>query len=410
MASFLELSFNLGALDAQRAEDAGIGCGAGAVTFVDAHEDPPREPRKSGPTRAATSSRPGTTSIVVGAAVLEPAPGEFRLWPATRVRCLFAADQSPQTLTHALAAALGIDAALIEAREIPDRAWEREWLKDFHALRFGARLWVCPRHERVEAAGAIVVYLDPGLAFGTGTHPSTALCLEWLDAHLQASPAPAEHFVEESAQGLDAHLQASPAPAEHFVEESAQGLDAHLQGPSAPAEHFVEESAQGLDTHIHTSPAPAEHSVEGSAQRLDAHLHVVPGPRVIDYGCGSGILGIAAAKLGATEVHAFDIDPQALIATRDNALANDVGAQFTVHVSPGTLPGNADLLVANILSGTLCALSSQFAALVRPHGQIVLGGLMEHETADVTDAYAACFDVARVADCDGWVCLAGRRR
>ncbi|HYC09618.1 MAG TPA: 50S ribosomal protein L11 methyltransferase, partial [Steroidobacteraceae bacterium] len=151
MASFLELSFDLGSLDAQRAEDAGIGCGAGAVTFVDAHDDPPREPRKSGPTRAATSSRPGTTSIVVGAAVLEPAPGEFRLWPATRVRCLFAADQSPQTLTHALAAALGIDAALIEAREIPDRAWEREWLKDFHALRFGARLWVCPRHERVEA-------------------------------------------------------------------------------------------------------------------------------------------------------------------------------------------------------------------------------------------------------------------
>ena len=344
MASFLELSFNLGALDAQRAEDAGIGCGAGAVTFVDAHDDPPREPRKSGPTRAATSSRPGTTSIVVGAAVLEPAPGEFRLWPATRVRCLFAADQSPQTLTHALAAALGIDAALIEAREIPDRAWEREWLKDFHALRFGARLWVCPRHERVEAAGAIVVYLDPGLAFGTGTHPSTALCLEWLDAHLQEPPALAEHSVERLAQGLD------------------------------------------------------------------AHLHVVPGPRVIDYGCGSGILGIAAAKLGATEVHAFDIDPQALIATRDNALANDVGAQFTVHVSPGTLPGNADLLVANILSGTLCALCSQFAALVRPHGQIVLGGLMEHETADVTDAYAACFDVARVADCDGWVCLAGRRR
>ena len=364
MASFLELSFDLGSLDAQRAEDAGIGCGAGAVTFVDAHDHPPREPTKYSPARAASSSRPGKTSIFVGGAVLEPAPGEFRLWPATRVKCLFAADQSPRTLTHALAAALGIDVALIEAREIPDRAWEREWLKDFHALRFGARLWVCPRHERVKAPGAIVVYLDPGLAFGTGTHPSTALCLGWLDAHLQASPAPAEHFVERSAQGLDAHLQASPAPAEHFAEGEAHGPERQL----------------------------------------------VPGLRVIDYGCGSGILGIAAAKLGAAEVHAFDIDPQALLATRDNALAHDVGAQFTVHVSPGTLPGNADLLVANILSGTLCSLSSQFAALVRPHGQIMLGGLMEHETADVTDAYAACFDVARVADCDGWVCLAGRRR
>jgi ribosomal protein L11 methyltransferase len=324
VASFLELSFDLGPLDAQRAEEAGIGCGAGAVTFVDAHDDP----------------------LSRGGAVLEPAAGEFRLWPATRVKCLFAADQAPQGLTHVLAAALGIDAALIEAREIPDRAWEREWLKDFHALRFGARLWVCPRHERVEAPGAIVVHLDPGLAFGTGTHPSTALCLAWLDAHLLESATPAEHSVERRAHGLDAHLLESAAP----------------------------------------------------------------GARVIDYGCGSGILGIAAAKLGAAEVHAFDIDPQALIATRDNALANDVGGQFRVHESPGTLPDDADLLVANILSGTLCALSSRFAALVRPRGQIVLGGLMEHEAADVTDAYAACFDVARVAECDGWVCLAGRRR
>jgi ribosomal protein L11 methylase PrmA len=368
VASFLELSFDLGPLDAQRAEEAGIGCGADAVTFVDAHDDP----------------------LSRGGAVLEPAAGEFRLWPATRVKCLFAADQAPQGLTHVLAAALGIDAALIEAREIPDRAWEREWLKDFHALRFGARLWVCPRHERVEAPGAIVVHLDPGLAFGTGTHPSTALCLAWLDAHLLESATPAEHSVERRAHGLDAHLLESATPAEHSVERRAHGLDAHLLESATPAEHSVKRRAHGLDAHLLES--------------------ATPGARVIDYGCGSGILGIAAAKLGAAEVHAFDIDPQALIATRDNALANDVGGQFRVHESPGTLPDDADLLVANILSGTLCALSSRFAALVRPRGQIVLGGLMEHEAADVTDAYAACFDVARVAECDGWVCLAGRRR
>ena len=346
MGSYLELSFDLGSLDAQRAEDAGVGCGAAAVTFVDAHDDalhqPVHHPTQSGLTRQGSLSPLNKMPDFVGTPVLEPAPGEFRLWPATRVKCLFVAGQAPEALMHTLAGALGIDAALIEAREVPERAWERAWRKDFHPLRFGERLWVCPRHERVGAPGAVVVYLDPGLAFGTGKHPSTALCLEWLDAHLHELPASAEHSVDQPPHG----------------------------------------------------PEP----------------HPTPGARVIDYGCGSGILGLAASKLGAAEVHAFDIDPQALIATRDNAHANAVGARLKVHTSPGTLPGNADLLVANILSGTLCALSAQFAALVRPGGQIVLGGLMEHETADVTDAYAACFDVVRVADCDGWVCLAGRRR
>ena len=290
MAEFLELSFDLGSLDAQRAEDAAIGCGACAVTFGDAGDAP----------------------------VLEPAPGEFLLWRATRVKCLFTHSGDARGLAHSLASALGIDAAAIEALEIADRAWEREWLKDFHALRFGRRLWVCPRHERVRVPGAVVVRLDPGLAFGTGTHPSTALCLNWLDAHL------------------------------------------------------------------------------------------APGARLIDYGCGSGVLALAAAKLGAAEVHAFDIDPQALIATRDNARAN--GLQLRVHEQAGTLPRAADVVVANILAGILCELAPRFAGLVRPGGELVLGGLMEHEAADVTEAYAACFDVARVADCDGWVCLAGRRR
>ena len=339
--SFLELSFDLGSLDPERAGDAGVLCGASAVTFVDARDDPSAQPAKSGPPRPAPGS-PLDTSV------FEPAPGELRLWRTTRVKCLFGADQEPQRLARTLAAALGIDAGLIAAREVPDRAWEREWLKDFRPLRFGARLWVCPRHERIGAPGAVVVYLDPGLAFGTGTHPSTALCLRWLDAHLH-EPA---------------------APAEHSVESTTHRLDAHLQEPAAPAEHCV----------------------------------------VIDYGCGSGILALAAAKLGAAEVHAFDIDPQALIATRDNADSNGVGRRLQVHEAPATLPRNAELLLANILSGTLCALAAQFAALVRPRGQIVLGGLMEHETAEVTAAYAAWFDVARVADCDGWVCLAGRRR
>ena len=291
---FLELSFELGPLAAQAAEDAACDCGAIAVTFVDARDD----------------------------AVLEPAPGEMPLWPATRVRCLFedSAPAGPAGLVRALAGKLGIEAARVEVQRVADRVWEREWLKDFHARRFGERLWICPRHEQVSVPDAVVVVLDPGLAFGTGTHPSTAQCLTWLDAH-----------------------------------------------------------------------AP-------------------PGERVIDYGCGSGVLGIAAARLGALEVHAFDIDPQALIATHDNAAANGVTARLEVHSGAATLPADSDLLLANILAAPLCALAPSFAALVRTGGSLVLAGLMEPQAAEVTAAYATWFDVAPFAELDGWVCLAGRRR
>jgi ribosomal protein L11 methyltransferase len=294
VAAFLTLSFDLGSLDPQTAEAACVELGARAVTFADSADS-------------------------LGTPVLEPLPGELRLWPATRLSALFEATGDAHELVRRLAARLGLAARLIEAAEVPDRAWEREWLKDFHALRFGTRLWVCPRHERVSEADAVVVRLDPGLAFGTGTHPSTALCLEWLDAHL-------------------------------------------------------------------TAPA-----------------------RVIDYGCGSGILALAAAKLGARAVHCFDIDPQALTATRDNARANQVARLVHVHETPETLPREAGLLLANILSGPLCALAPAFADLVRPGGRLVLAGLMQHEVAEVTGAYAAWFDVGRAGERDEWVCLAGQR-
>ena len=316
----LELSFELGSLDPQIAEEACWACGACALTFVDARDDP----------------------------VLEPAPGEFRLWPHTHLKCLFVPGSDAADIRRALGARLALDPARIEVREVAERVWEREWLEHFHAMRFGERLWVCPRHERVSAPAAVVVELDPGLAFGTGGHPSTALCLTWLDAYFSRSPLPAEHFVERRSQGLDAYFSRSPLPA--------------------------------------------------------------PGARVIDYGCGSGVLALAAAKLGAEEVHGYDIDPQALIATRANAAANAVAARVQVHEQPETLPAAADVLLANILSGPLCALASQFAALLRPHGEVVLSGLMQHEVADVTDAYAPCFDVSPFGERDGWVGLAGRRR
>ena len=153
--------------------------------------------------------------------------------------------------------------------------------------------------------------------------------------------------------------------------------------------------------------ASAEHSVERQALGLDAHLAV--GARVIDYGCGSGVLALAAAKLGAGEVHCFDIDPQALCAARENAAANGVTREVQVHEHAGTLPPAADVVLANILSGPLCALAPRFASLLRPGGEIVLAGLMQHEVEDVTGAYAPWFDVAPFGESDGWAGLAGRR-
>jgi ribosomal protein L11 methyltransferase len=288
---YLELSFDLGSLDPEAAEAACFERGALAVTFADSRDDP----------------------------VLEPKPGEFRLWPATRLTVLFAASADAGALRSSVAHGLGLTPELIHAQAVADRAWEREWLKDFHAMRFGARLWICPHHERVADPDAVVVSLDPGLAFGTGTHPSTALCLTWLDAYL------------------------------------------------------------------------------------------APGARVIDYGCGSGVLAVAAAKLGAEAVHCFDIDPQALTATQGNALANAVAQRVHLHSRADGLPRGADVLLANILSGPLCELAPAFASLVRPGGQVVLAGLMDQEAADVTAAFAPCFHVARFADRDGWTCLAGRR-
>jgi ribosomal protein L11 methyltransferase len=288
------VSFDLGSLDPEAAESVCLARGAAAVTFVDSRDDP----------------------------VLEPLPGEMRLWPATRLSALFLGAGEPRALAAGIAAALGLPSGLVTAEVLPDRAWEREWLKDFHAMRFGERLWVCPRHERVSEAGAAVVSLDPGLAFGTGTHPSTALCLVWLDAH----------------------------------------------------------------------------------------AHLLRGARVIDYGCGSGVLALAAARLGAGEVHCFDIDGQALIATRDNALENGVAGVVRIYGRAEELPTGVDVLMANILSGTLCTLAPAFAALVRPGGEAVLAGIMRHEMRDVTGAYAPWFDVKVCGESGDWSCLSALRR
>ncbi|HEX9138661.1 MAG TPA: 50S ribosomal protein L11 methyltransferase [Steroidobacteraceae bacterium] len=289
---FLAVSFELGALDADRAEQLCFDSGALAVTLSDTRDD----------------------------AVLEPAPGEIRLWPATRLEALYPDTADEPTIISQLQRALPLPGEAIRTARIADRVWEREWLRDFHAMRFGERLWVCPHHERVDADDAVVVHLDPGLAFGTGTHASTALCLRWLDAHLE------------------------------------------------------------------------------------------PGGTLIDYGCGSGILAIAAAKLGAGAVYAYDTDPQACLATRENAAANGVASRLTVCTQPTQLPPLTDMLIANILASTLCELAPQFAHRVRPGGALLLAGILTNQAAEVAAAHAAWFDIGSGGQQDDWLALAGVRR
>ncbi len=291
MSEFLQISFELLGLPAEQAEEACLACGASAITFADARDEP----------------------------VLEPAPGELRLWPVTRLQALFAPDAPQADTVRALSSALGVPPERLQVQHLADRAWEREWLRDFHAMRFGVRLWICPHHEQVEDPDAAVVRLDPGLAFGTGTHPTTALCLEWLDAH-----------------------------------------------------------------------PPLEREV-------------------IDYGCGSGVLALAAARLGASGVQCFDIDPQALLATRDNAEANALAQRIRPCDSADALSAPVGLLMANILCAPLVALAPRFAALLAPHGSILLSGLLEHDAPQVRAAYAPWFELCPFGSREGWIALAGRR-
>jgi ribosomal protein L11 methyltransferase len=292
VSGFWQLSFELGARDPDSAEESCFELGATSVTYVDAHDDP----------------------------VLEPLPGEFRLWPTTRLRALFPDEIDVQVVGQTLTETLGIPPGGLKTERVEDRVWEREWLRDFHARRFGQRLWICPHHEQVTEPGAVVVRMDPGLAFGTGTHPTTALCLEWLDRHIEG------------------------------------------------------------------------------------------GEQLIDFGCGSGVLGMGAVKLGAAAAHCFDIDPQALLATRENAEINGLQTQVRIYEAAGELPGGVDVLVANILSGPLCELASTFGSLVRDGGSIVLAGLLEHQAADVTDAYTTWFDIHPFDVREGWSGLAGKRK
>ncbi|HET9474933.1 MAG TPA: 50S ribosomal protein L11 methyltransferase [Steroidobacteraceae bacterium] len=288
----IALTLNLDGLDAERVEEACFEFGALAVSYTDQRDDP----------------------------ILEPAPGEFRLWPHSRLQALFPFDCKPQEIVAGLAHVLRLEPQRITVETLVDKVWEREWLRDFHPMCFGRRLWVAPHHSHVHTQGAVIVRLDPGLAFGTGTHATTAMCLAWLD----------------------------------------------------------------------------ENAREGQM--------------AIDYGCGSGVLAVAAARLGARVAYAYDIDPQALTATRDNAAANQVTDRVRVVASDDALPAGADILMANILCGPLCDLAPRFAALAAPGGKIVLAGLLATQADEVTRAHTPWFDISPFATRDGWTALAGIRR
>jgi ribosomal protein L11 methyltransferase len=286
----LAVTLTLDGLDAEVVEEACFDFGALAVSYTDQRDDP----------------------------ILEPAPGEFRLWPHSRLQALFPFETSPEEVVSGLSHVLRVEPSRLSVETLADRVWEREWLRDFHPMCFGSRLWVAPHHSHVHTQGAVIVRLDPGLAFGTGTHATTAMCLAWLD----------------------------------------------------------------------------EHAGENQV--------------AIDYGCGSGVLAVAAVKLGAREAHAYDIDPQALTATRDNAAANHVASQVRVVETDSDLP-TADILLANILSAPLCELAPRFAALTRPGGKIVLAGLLSAQADEVTQAHAPWFDITPFASRDGWTALTGTR-
>lgn len=253
--------------------------------------------------------------------LFEPEPGTTPLWSATRVTGLFAEDADLSSLTQQLKSTFGAAAfERLGVETLADQDWERVWLDQFHPMQFGRRLWVCPAGQRPDYdKDAVLIDLDPGLAFGTGTHATTALCLQWLDGH------------------------------------------------------------------------PPDNQ------------------RVLDYGCGSGILAIAALKLGAAAVWGVDIDEQALWASRENAARNGVDAGLMTGL-PEALPDQRfDLLLANILANPLIELAPRLAGLVRAGGDLVLSGILGEQAVTVRAAYERWFSLSETVERDGWVCLHGIR-
>ena len=274
-------------------EEALLDVGAVSVTFMDAEDQP----------------------------IFEPDLGTTPLWSHTHLLALFEADTDPAALLAHLALLTGGPLPTHQVEQIADQDWERSWMDNFQPLRFGQRLWIVPSWHQPPEPQAVNLHLDPGLAFGTGTHPTTALCLEWLDGQ---------------------------------------------------------------------------------------SLHDC---NVLDFGCGSGILAIAALLLGATQACGTDIDPQALEASRDNATRNGIdAARFPLYL-PSEMPADTfDLVLANILAGPLVQLAPTISQHVRQGGHLVLSGILAEQAEEVRAAYQADFILDPTAEKDGWVRISGVRR
>jgi ribosomal protein L11 methyltransferase len=256
-----------------------------------------------------------------GEPVLEPALGTTPLWSRVRLLALFQGWPDAEQLYLDICQALSVERpAHWELAPLEQRQWERAWMDHYHPMHFGGRLWVVPTTHEAPEPDAVNLRLDPGLAFGTGTHPTTALCLRWL--------------------------------------------------------------------------AQAE----------------LAGQEVVDFGCGSGILAIASLLLGARQAYGIDNDPQALVASQDNAKRNGVAERLTLWLPSEVQSVVADVVVANILAGVLIELRDHILALLRPGGRIALSGILTRQQEDVTAAYAAWIDWEPAQHDDGWVLLTGCRR
>lgn len=265
--------------------------GAQAVTFIDAKDTP----------------------------IYEPLPGdEVIYWNHTIVMGLFDASHDMDKVIHYLK---GIhpdkDKMFYKLEQLEDKDWEREWMDNFHPMKFGERLWICPSWREVPDPEAVNVMLDPGLAFGTGTHPTTALCLTWLDS-------------------------------------------------------------------------------------LD-----LEGKTVVDFGCGSGILSLAALKLGAKEVIGIDIDPQALQASLDNAKRNQVDDRLSLFLPEDQPSLKADVVVANILAGPLRELAPTIIEFVAENGLLALSGVLEEQAETLQGIYGQWCEMDPFVVQDEWVRLSG---
>ena len=289
--SWLQVRLALTPAQAETYEDLMLELGAVSVTFMDAEDQP----------------------------IFEPDLGTTPLWSQTHLLALFEGDTDAAALEQRVQ--LLANGLTYELERLEDQEWERSWMDNFQPMRFGQRLWIVPSWHEAPEPEAVNLLLDPGLAFGTGTHPTTSLCLQWLDGE------------------------------------------------------------------------------------------PVSGRRVLDFGCGSGILAIAALLLGAERAVGTDIDVQALEASRENANRNGIDpARFPLYL-PADLPDEpADVVVANILAGPLVGLAEQITRLTRIGGRLALSGILAEQAEDVRAAYAGCFDLEPTATLDGWVRISGTRR